>query len=356
MSAVTLKNTRILITGAAGFIGSHLTKSVLRQFNGCEVIGLDNYFYGVPENLHGCFKNRVNHFEMIKGDVRDRGLVFKLIQEIDVLVHLAAEPFIPHCYTKAEDFLSTNIIGTMNLLQGCLRANIERFVYVSTSEVYGTAKYTPIDENHPTRPHSTYAATKLAAENLTYTFCKEHDIPAVIVRPFNTFGPRDSHPRVIPEIIRQLSKFKSLQLGNLTPSRDFTYVEDVADGIAKAVASEEAVGKIINLGYGKDIQIAELVEVVSEIMGISNFEVDEDVCRKRPFDVERLCADNSKAKKTLNWRPEVSIRDGLALTIAWYNNNGAHWRWEQLDYPYPYKTARFHTRLLERVEKRRVAR
>lgn len=337
---MSLENKRILITGAAGFIGSHLTKLVLGQFNDCEVIGLDNYSYGVPENLHKCSKNPVNRLEMIEGDVRDENLVFKLIKEIDVLVHLAAEPFIPHCFTKAEDFLSTNVIGTMNLLQCSLRANVEKFVYVSTSEVYGTAKYIPIDENHPTRPHSTYAATKLAAENLTSTFCKEHDIPTVIVRPFNTFGPRDSHPRVIPEIIRQLSKFKRVQLGSLTPSRDFTYVGDIANGIAKAIAAEEAVGEIINLGHGQEIRIAELVEMVSEIMGISNFEIEEDVCRKRPFDVERLCADNSKAKKTLNWRPEVSIQDGMALTIAWYNNNGAHWRWEQLDYPYPYKSAR----------------
>lgn len=337
---MSLENKRILITGAAGFIGSHLTKLVLGQFNDCEVIGLDNYSYGVPENLHKCSKNPVNRLEMIEGDVRDENLVFKLIKEIDVLVHLAAEPFIPHCFTKAEDFLSTNVIGTMNLLQCSLRANVEKFVYVSTSEVYGTAKYIPIDENHPTRPHSTYAATKLAAENLTSTFCKEHDIPTVIVRPFNTFGPRDSHPRVIPEIIRQLSKFKRVQLGSLTPSRDFTYVGDIANGIAKAIAAEEAVGEIINLGHGQEIRIAELVEMVSEIMGISNFEIEEDVCRKRPFDVERLCADNSKAKKTLNWRPEVSIQDGMALTITWYNNNGAHWRWEQLDYPYPYKSAR----------------
>ena len=330
-----LEGKEILVTGGAGFIGSEVARTLLRECEDVTVRIFDDFSFGGLFNFHDLLESKHERLCIAKGDLTDKTSVKRAVKNANVIFHLAAHSFIPECYTHPENFVNSNIVGTFNLLTSILNSKIERFVYVSSCEVYGAAEYLPMDEDHPTRPRSTYAASKLAAENLVYTLYMERGIPAVILRPFNTYGPRDSHPRIIPEIISQLSRGNTLRLGNTSTTRDFSFVSDIANGIVKAATINEGVGEVINLGSGKETSIKELIDLITDIMKVDHYHVVFDKKRLRPYDVERSFANTAKAERLLNWKPVTSLRKGLEKTIEWYKKNGAKWRWEMKDYAYP---------------------
>lgn len=300
----------VLVTGGAGFIGSEVVRQLCQR--GHSVTVIDNFTSGKADHLHGL------DIKLIKGDICDSEVLFEALKDQEQVVHLAALPFIPDSYVAPEQFFRVNAMGTVSLIRHAIRSeSVEKFVHISSSEVYGAAKYVPMDEEHPTLPHSTYAASKLAADRAAYTIHKEHGFPVVILRPFNSYGPRVTQPYIIPEIITQLLRADTVLLGNTETSRDFTYVGDTAKGIIAACGSKEAIGETINLASGTEVRIKELVVLISKLLGKGEVSVQHDESRMRPYDVDRLVGDYSKAQKILGWKPEVSLSDGLERTIEW---------------------------------------
>jgi nucleoside-diphosphate-sugar epimerase len=306
-----LQQKRVLVTGGAGFMGSEIVRQLCE--NGAAVSVLDNFSSGKKEYLPN-----MPNIKIIKGDVCDNHLVKQIIKGVELVIHVAALPFIPDSYHAPEDFIRVNITGTMNMLWESINSEtVERFVHVSSSEVYGNAKYLPMDEKHPTIPHSTYAVTKLASARLVFTTHKEHGFPVTILRPFNAYGPNVTQPYIVPEIIVQLLRNNaSISLGNIDSSRDFTYVSDTARGIILAAISDATVGETINLGSGKDIKIKDLAYLIASLMD-RKIRIMQDNSRLRPYDVTRLVCDSSKAKQLLKWQPKVSLEDGLKIVINW---------------------------------------
>lgn len=320
-----LKGENILVTGGAGFIGSALTRELLKR--GANVIVYDNFLYGDKCNL----KEIEDRIQIVNGDILSWKL-FDTIKKYSVkyAFHLAAEPYIPHCYDNPEKFFDVNVKGTINLLTACKTLDVRRIVHFSSSEVYGTAKYIPMDEKHPTLPLSTYAVSKLAADRTCFVFHYEHNIPVVILRPFNCYGPRETQPYVIPEIISQLSRGDIVSLGNIKAKRDFTYVEDIARGSAEVLLSDIPDGDVVNLGSNKAYSIEELAYLTGKIIGHEKIEIRIEKSRLRSLDVDMLRCDYSKAKDYLGWEPAISIQEGLGRTVEWYMNNGKHWPWEKM--------------------------
>lgn len=316
-----LKSASILITGGAGFLGSHLVEALNKHYPEANIIVIDNLSSGKTENL-------VNlKCDLRNIDIRDESKLKEVFKDVDIVFNLASQAFIPHSYDNKEGCISTNVNGSFNILEQCIKNNVKYVLYLSTSEVYGTARYTPIDEEHPVRPQSLYAATKLVAENFFYLAYKENGLPVNIIRSFNFYGPRDSHPRVIPKTITAFFNKKILELGNLESSRDFVYVGDVAEALIKS-AEKNVFGKIINLGTNNEIKIKELVNKIANLMNVKNFELESKKELFRPFDVERLCGSNKRAKELLNWEPKTSLEEGLLKTIDWYKLGGI-WGWER---------------------------
>jgi nucleoside-diphosphate-sugar epimerase len=318
-----LSAKRVLVTGGAGFLGSSVVKELCHA--GAKVTVLDNFSSGKRDYLHNI--TLTNGLEVIEGDICDAGIVEKSMRESELVIHLAALPFVPDSYYHPRDFFRTNVDGTVNLLLAASKADtVERFVYVSSSEVYGSAKQEPMDENHPTLPHSSYAASKLAADRVTFTISKELDLPVTIVRPFNTFGPNITQPYIVPEIIAQaLAGDGELWLGNTEAYRDLTYVDDTARGIILSAIGPGADGEVINLGSGSSISVRELALKIASLMG-KKLVIRKDASRLRPFDVGKLICDNSKAERILKWRPMVSLDDGLRKTIDWVKSNSIHFQ------------------------------
>jgi len=310
-----IKDRRILVTGGAGFIGSEVVRQLSR--GGASITVLDNFSSGRFEYISG-----LGRITKIEGDVCDERMVSRSLRDHEIVIHLAALPFIPDSYYAPQDFFRVNTMGTVNLIWSTINSeSVEKFVHVSSSEVYGTAIYTPMDENHPTFPHSTYAASKLAADRAVFTMSKEHDYPVVILRPFNSYGPNVTQPYIVPEIITQIvSGNSAVRLGNIDSSRDFTYVEDTARGIVLASLVKEAVGEIINLGSGSDIKVRDLALLMGNLIG-RNVNVESDESRLRPYDVKRLVCDYSKARRILGWAPQVPLEEGLRRTIDWLSRN-----------------------------------
>ncbi len=310
-----LKDKRILVTGGAGFIGSEVVRQLCAI--GAKVTVLDNFISGKKHYLDS------RKVEIIEADVYDKEAVATAVKNQEIVFHLAALAFIPDTYIIPERFFQVNTMGTLNLLLGSIKSeSVDKFIYISSSEVYGTAQYLPMDEKHPTLPHSTYAVSKLAAERATFTLHKENDFPVVIVRPFNSFGPFLTNPYIIPEIITQLLAGPSLSLGNIESSRDLTYVKDTANGIILAACVDEAIGETINIGSGKDVKIKDLTHIIANLMMPNNsISIEIDESKFRPLDVERLVCDNSKAQNLLDWRPTTSFEDGLIETISWVKRN-----------------------------------
>jgi len=319
-----LNGENVLVTGGAGFIGSALVRELVQRE--ANVIVYDNFLYGNGPNLI----ELVDHIRIVEGDVLSWKL-YDAMKKYDVryVFHLAAEPYIPRCYDNPEKFFEVNVRGTMNVLMACKTFDVERVINFSTSEVYGTAQCIPMDEKHPTIPHSTYAVSKLAADRLCFVFCHEHGIPAIILRPFNCYGPRETQPYVIPEIISQLSKGNMVKLGNIKARRDFTYVEDTVKGAIAVMESDIPPGEVINLGSNKSYSVEELAQLVGKIFGYDHIDIVIEESRLRPLDVDLLQCDNSKVKKYTDWEPEVGIEEGLRRTVEWYMKNGKKWPWEE---------------------------
>lgn len=314
---------RILVTGADGFIGSHLTETLLQRGYTVRCFVQYNSFnsWGWLDTLP---KNVTSSLEVVSGDVRDPFGVKKAMQGCEVVMHLAALIAIPYSYHSPASYVATNIQGSLNIVQAARECNIEKLIHTSTSEVYGTAKFVPITEEHPLQGQSPYSATKIAADQLVMSYYFSFDTPVAIIRPFNTYGPRQSARAVIPAIITQIASGKrEIKLGSMHPTRDFNYVADTVDGFIRMIAAEEAVGEVINIGSNFEVSIGEVAKIIAGVMGVDITIITDDQ-RKRPekSEVERLWADNSKAGKLLGWYPQhggsEGFRDGIEKTVAWF--------------------------------------
>ena len=311
-----LQDKRVLVTGGAGFIGSETVNQLLSQ--GSLVTVFDNFSSG---KMHFLPKQNKN-LSIIKGDITNELAVAKATKNQEAIIHLAALPFIPDSFYYPVDFFKVNTIGSMNLFWSAVKSKtVDVVVNISTSEVYGSAQYSPMDENHPTSPFSTYAVSKLAADRAAFTLHKENGFPSIVIRPFNTYGPRFTEPYIIPEILSQLLRGnRELNLGNINSTRDFTFVSDTVRGILKAMQGKKAIGEIINIGSENEIRIGDLVTKLSKIMKVKT-KIKRDESRLRPYDVNRLVCNNKKAQKLLNWRPTISINKGLKMTFDWARQN-----------------------------------
>jgi dTDP-glucose 4,6-dehydratase len=318
-----LKGKNVMVTGGAGFIGSTLVRELIRE--GAKVIVFDIFSSGDMKNLRGIKDN----IKVIKGDITGKN--FRNILEksgAEYVFNLAAEPYIPHCYNRPLRFFEVNANGAINVLFASKHVGVKKIVQYSTSEVYGSAKYVPMDESHPTLPLSTYAVSKLAADRLCYTFFHEQKIPVVILRQFNVFGPRETQPYIIPEIITQLSKGDQLKLGNIKARRDLTYVEDAARGAIALMKTKGTEGQVFNMGTGKDWSVKQMAETIGRLMGHEKIKIEIDKARLRPLDVSVLRCDPSKMRKFTGWKPIVSFEEGLKRTIEDFESHGRVWLWE----------------------------
>ncbi len=319
---MNLKGQNVLITGAGGFIGSHLTESLVKA--GAKVGVFVKYNsrseYGMIEQLSNLIKSKIN---VIKGDLKDFESVNRAVEKTDVIFHLGAIISIPYSYENPSDVINTNVQGTLNVLNAARKnGGIKKIIHTSTSEVYGSANYVPIDEKHPLCAQSPYSASKIAADKISESYYRSFGLPIATIRPFNTYGPRQSARAVIPAIISQALVNKKIILGSLKPTRDFTYVKDTIKGFIKVAESENAIGEVVNIGSNFEISIGDLVSKISSILGIK-INVIQDKGRVRPknSEVNRLLCDNTKAKNILGWKPKVTLDEGLGLTIDWVKNN-----------------------------------
>lgn len=312
---LALAGKKVLVTGAGGFIGSHLTEKLVSL--GAETRAFVHYN---ALAAHGWLDTSSvkNDIQIVAGDIGDRDSVNEAIKGCDIVFHLAALIAIPYSYQAPYSYVRTNIEGTLNVLQACRNHNVARVVHTSTSEVYGTARYAPIDEKHPLQGQSPYSATKIGADKIAEAFHLSFAVPVVTVRPFNTFGPRQSARAVIPTIITQCLTDQIVRLGNLRPTRDLNFVANTVDGFLMAACAPEAVGKSINLGSGREISIGDLAHLIGELIG-RKLMIQTDDVRLRPenSEVERLIADNTLAQRILGWHPRVNLEEGLSLTIDW---------------------------------------
>jgi len=318
-----LGKKKILVTGADGFIGSHLVESLVYQGYGVRAFVYYNSF-----NSWGWLDYSpweiVDNLEVFNGDVRDPYGVKKALHGCEAVLHLAALIAIPYSYHSPDTYVDTNIKGTLNVLQAARELGIEKVIHTSTSEVYGTARFVPITEEHPLQGQSPYAATKIAADQMVMSFYYSFGTPVAIIRPFNTYGPRQSARAVIPTIITQIAGGqRKIKLGALHPTRDFNYVKDTVRGFIAALESEKSIGEIINIGSNYEISIGETALLIAEVMG-TDIEIETEEKRLRPAlsEVERLWADNTRAKNLLGWEPlyggREGLKRGLAETAAWF--------------------------------------
>ena len=315
---------KILVTGADGFIGSHVVETLVKNGHDVRAFVLYNSFnsWGWLDESEKSIRDSVDVFA---GDIRDPHGVDKAVANQEVVLNLAALIAIPYSYHSPDTYIDTNVKGTLNILQAARRHNVMRVVQTSTSEVYGSAQYIPIDEVHPLHPQSPYAASKVGADQLALSFHASFDLPVGILRPFNTYGPRQSARAVIPTIISQLANKSKVKLGSLSPTRDFSFVQDTADGFLAAAQSDAIIGQTINLGSGFEISIKETAETIAKIMN-TKLELVDDQQRVRPenSEVERLHASIEKAKTVLGWQPQLKgltgFETGLKQTIEWFSN------------------------------------
>jgi len=312
---------KVLVTGADGFIGSHLTEFLVRQ--GATVTALTQYdSFGRNGWLDDLAPEIYSAIDIRRGDIRDAGFIDRLVDGQDIVLHLAALIAIPYSYDAPQSYVDVNINGTLNILNACRRADIHRVVHTSTSEVYGTAQFTPITEEHPLVAQSPYAASKIGADMMVTAYARSFDLPAVILRPFNTYGPRQSERAVLPSIIRQAidPECEAIHVGNLTPIRDFNYVEDIAQAFAAAgTADRLEFGVPYNAGSGVGVTIGEAATMIREICG-TNKPIEDDAKRHRPeaSEVFELLADAEKFQHAAGWATRVALRDGLSETVSWW--------------------------------------
>lgn len=309
--------TKVLVTGADGFIGSHLTELLVEQ--GYEVRALAQYnsfnFWGWLEDVE-CRKD----IEIVCGDIRDPDVCRRITRDVDIVFHLAALIAIPYSYEAPASYVDTNINGTVNICRAALENGVKRVIHTSTSEVYGTARYVPIDEKHPLQPQSPYSASKIGADMMAMSYHNAFGLPLCIARPFNTYGPRQSARAVIPTIISQIASGASrIQLGDVSPTRDFNYVRDTCRGFLALALCDEAIGQTVNIGSNYEISVGDTLNLIREIMGSDvEFVVDERRLRPEKSEVFRLWCDNSKIFSLTGFKPEIDIREGLRRTVEWF--------------------------------------
>lgn len=310
----------VLITGAGGFIGSHLTELCIRE--GFSVKAFVHYN---SRNQWGWLDHLpvVDEIEVVSGDVRDFDVVYDAVRGCDTVFHLAALIGIPYSYVSPKAYIKTNIEGTYNVLQAARQSAVQNLIVTSTSETYGTAQYVPIDENHPVVGQSPYSATKIAADQLALSFYRSFDLPVKVVRPFNTYGPRQSARAIIPTVISQILSGKTeLELGNLNPTRDLTFVKDTVAGFLEIANCPALNGEITNIGVGEEIAIGELVNLIAYSMGTEvSIETNDRRVRPEKSEVERLCCNNKKITNHTGWSPQYTLENGLKRTIEWFKQN-----------------------------------
>lgn len=313
---------KTLVTGADGFIGSHLTEALLEAGYNVKAFVYYNSFnnWGWLDSLP---KEKLNQIEIFTGDIRDPNGVRTAMKDVDMVFHLAALIAIPFSYHSPDSYVDTNIKGTLNVLQAARDLETSRVLVTSTSEVYGTAQYVPIDEHHPFQGQSPYSATKIGADRLAESFYRSFDMPISIVRPFNTYGPRQSARAVIPTIISQLLAGKEeIKLGSLTPTRDFNFVKDTANGFIEIAKSDKTIGEEINIATQQEISIGELAqEIISQINPKAKIICEEQRLRPEKSEVNRLLGSNEKIKRLTNWRPQYTFEQGIQETIEWMKQN-----------------------------------
>lgn len=318
---------KVLVTGADGFIGSHLTESLLEKGYEVKAFTMYNSFntWGWLDTLP---KEKLNQIEIFSGDVRDPNGVREAMKDVDGVFHLAALIAIPFSYHSPDSYVDTNIKGTLNVLQAARQLGTERIMITSTSEVYGTAQYVPIDEKHPFQGQSPYSATKIGADRLAESFYRSFNLPVSIVRPFNTYGPRQSARAVIPTIISQLLSGKEeVKLGSLTPTRDFNYVKDTAAGFIAIAESDKTIGEEINIATQQEISIGDLAkEIIAQINPKAKIVCDEQRLRPKKSEVNRLLGANAKIKELTAWRPQYTFSQGIEQTIQWMQENMSHFK------------------------------
>ncbi len=313
----SLESKQVLVTGAGGFIGSHLTERLVDL--GAKVTAFLRYRSIIDEAMIKLLPaEKKKEIRIIYGELRQPETVKKAMKGIDVVFNLAALVSIPYSYLHPQEVFETNTLGTVNILTAAREEKAEKVIQTSTSEVYGTAQYVPIDEKHPKQPQSPYSASKIAADAIALSFYYSFDLPVSIARPFNTYGPRQSDRAVIPALISQALVKKEILMGSTTPTRDFNFVSDTVQGFIRIAESEKSIGEEINIGSGCEISIGELAEkIVSLVGGKARLVKDEKRTRPKKSEVERLLADNSKARKLLGWSPQVNLDSGLKKTIEW---------------------------------------
>lgn len=324
MNKMSLEGKRVLVTGADGFIGSHLVEQLLAL--GAKVRALVFYnsqgSWGLLEDIKNI--NKYSNPEVVLGDIRDPMFCLSLVENQDIVFHLAALIAIPYSYVAPISFSQTNVLGTANLLAASVRNKVKKFIHTSTSEVYGTALYTPIDEKHPTQPQSPYSASKIGADALALSYCNSFGLPVVVLRPFNNFGPRQSARAVIPTIITQVldDHAKEVELGSLKPIRDYIFVKDTVLAYIEIALLENITGETINIGVGDGYSIEEIYKTICEMTHI-NKKVVLDQKRVRPdkSEVWKLICDNKKMEKLSGWKPPTSFSEGLKLTVDWIKKN-----------------------------------
>jgi NAD dependent epimerase/dehydratase len=315
------KDKKVLVTGAGGFIGSHLVEALVDQ--GAYVTAFVHYNaqnnWGWLDDMDSPNPENIN---IIAGDITDFNFVKKAVEEQQIIFHLAALIGIPYSYIAPESYINTNVKGTLNIMQACREAGIERVVHTSTSEVYGTAQYTPIDEQHPLQGQSPYSASKIGADKIAESYYCSFGLPIVTIRPFNTFGPRQSTRAVIPTIITQALNSNKVNLGSLEPVRDLTFVSDTVRGFLMLAESSNVIGKIISTGTGRGISIGELAEMIIKIANPNaKIVLNENRVRPEKSEVMKLVCDNSLIQKLTGWQPKYTLEEGLKLTIEWMKDH-----------------------------------
>ena len=306
----------VLVTGADGFIGSHLVEMLVSRGYQVKALAQYNSFnnWGWLESV-----NCKDKIQILTGDVRDSHYCKYITKDVDIIFHLAALIAIPYSYVAPESYVDTNIKGTLNICQAAKENGVKRVIHTSTSEVYGTAQYVPIDEKHPLQPQSPYSATKIAADAVAMSFYNAFELPVTIARPFNTYGPRQSARAVIPTIITQIANgMKEIKLGDVTPTRDFNYVEDTCRGFIALAETDTSIGEEVNIGSNFEISVGDTLNLIKELMGSDiEFVVDQERIRPETSEVFRLWCDNTKIEKMTGFKPQVGIREGLQRTIDW---------------------------------------
>jgi NAD dependent epimerase/dehydratase len=316
---MNLQNKKILVTGAEGFIGSHLVEALLNKGASVRALSLYNSF-----NHWGWLEKNpaMQNVEIISGDIRDPSTCKAITKNIEVVFHLAALVSIPYSYEVPEAFIETNVKGTSNLCRAAMENQCKRFIHTSSSEVYGSALYVPINEAHPLQPQSPYSASKIGADSIAGSYHYTYGLPLTIVRPFNTYGPRQSARAIIPTIITQIAKEnKQIALGNINTTRDFTFVEDTCQGFISLAECQQAIGETVNIGTNTEISMKKLFEKINQLMGKSaSISMDQSRVRPEKSEVQRLCCNNDKLCQLTGFIPKISLDQGLQMTIDWFTH------------------------------------